>query len=82
MRLEVTARGFDGLVVAGASSLHDADLKAANRRDAQDRIKPTTLSGISVEGGTIAASLPPASWSVIRLAPAGAAWAARRANQT
>jgi len=82
MRLEVTARGFDGLVVAGATSLHDADLKAANRRDAQDRIKPTTLTGISVDGGTIAASLPPASWSVIRLAPAGAAWAARRANQT
>jgi ABC-type uncharacterized transport system permease subunit len=61
-----------GLVVAGATSLHDADLKAANRRDAQDRIKPTTLTGISAEGGTITASLPPASWSVIRMAPAGA----------
>ena len=82
MRLEVTARGFDGLVVAGATTLHDTDLKAANTRDAQDRIKPTTLTGVSVKRDTVAASLPPASWSVIRLASAGAAWAARRANQT
>jgi alpha-N-arabinofuranosidase len=66
----VTARGFGGLVVAGATTLHDADLKAVNTRDAQDRVKPTTLPGISVDGGAIAATLPPASWSVIRLAPA------------
>src|SRR3984957_12391128 len=31
MGLEVTARGFNGLVVAGATSLPDADLKATNR---------------------------------------------------
>ncbi len=69
MRLEVTARGFDGLVVAEATTLHDADLKAANTRDAQDRIKPVVLTGVSAEGGAVTATLPPASWSVIRLAP-------------
>jgi alpha-N-arabinofuranosidase len=72
MRLEVTTRGFDGLVVTGATTLHDADLKAANTRDAQNRIKPATLTGVSAKGGTIVASLPSASWSVIRLAPANA----------
>jgi len=68
--LEVTARGFGGLVVAGATTLHDADLKAVNTRNVPDRIKPTALTGISVNGGAIATTLPPASWSVIRLAPA------------
>jgi alpha-N-arabinofuranosidase len=72
MRLEVTARGFDSLAVAGATTLHDADLKAANTRAAQERIKPATLTGISAEGGAIGATLPPASWSVIRLDPARA----------
>ena len=70
LQLEVTVRGFDGLVVAEATTLHDANLKAVNTRNAPDRIKPTTLTGISVDGGAIAATLPPASWSVIRLAPA------------
>jgi alpha-N-arabinofuranosidase len=71
-RLEVRARGFDDLAVVGATILHDADLKAVNTRDAPDRISPADLTGISVAGGTITAWLPPASWSVIRLAPAGA----------
>ena len=70
MRLEVTARGFEGLLVAGATTLHDTDLKAVNTRDAQDRIKPAALTGVSVERDTVVASMPPASWSVIRLAPA------------
>jgi alpha-N-arabinofuranosidase len=72
MRLEVTARGFDSLVAAEATTLHDADLKAANTRDAQDRIKPAPLIGVSAKDGAIAATLPPASWSVVRLASAGA----------
>jgi hypothetical protein len=52
-------RGFDGLVVTEATTLHDVDLKAANTRDAQNRIKPATLPGVSAEGGTIVASPPP-----------------------
>jgi alpha-N-arabinofuranosidase len=71
MRLDVRARGFDDLAVVAATTLHDADLKAANTRDAPDRIRPAALACIAVDGGTITATLPPASWSVIRLAPAG-----------
>ena len=68
MSLEVTARGFAGLTVAEATTLHDDDLKAVNTRDAPERVKPSALSGVTVSADTIRATLPPASWNVIRLA--------------
>jgi alpha-N-arabinofuranosidase len=70
MRLQVDARGFADLAVTAATTLHDADLKAANTRDTPDRIRPATLTGISAHGSRITATLPPASWSVNRLAGA------------
>ena len=69
--LEVTARGFSGLAVAQALALHDRDLDAANTRDEPERIKPAPLEGVALEGDRLRALLPPASWNVIRLAPAG-----------
>jgi alpha-N-arabinofuranosidase len=71
MRLDVDARSFAGLAVASATTLHDADLDAVNTKDAPDRIAPRALAGVSVAGSKITATLPPASWSVIRLRPAG-----------
>jgi alpha-L-arabinofuranosidase len=69
--LEVMARGFSGLAVARALALHNHDLDAANTKDAPDRVKPVPLEGVALEGDRLRALLPPASWSVIRLAPAG-----------
>ena len=68
--LEVTARGFPGLAVALAQTLHDRDLHAANTKDHPDRIRPAPLANIVVEADRLRATLPPASWNVIRLAPA------------
>jgi alpha-N-arabinofuranosidase len=68
--LEVTARGFAGLGVAQALALHDGDLDAANTEEAPDRITPAPLEGVALEGGRLQALLPPASWNVVRLAPA------------
>ena len=67
MRMEVDARSFAGLVLAKATTLQDTDLKAANTKDAPDRITPKTLENVVVDGTRITAILPKASWSVIRL---------------
>jgi alpha-N-arabinofuranosidase len=68
MTLRVTARGFDGLAVERATTLADPDLEAVNTRDAPDRVRPKALADIRLEDGSLAATVPPASWSVIRLA--------------
>jgi alpha-N-arabinofuranosidase len=69
--LEVAARGFAGLTVAQALALHDRDLDAANTKEHPERIKPAPLEGVALEGGRLQALLPPGSWNVVRLAPAG-----------
>jgi alpha-N-arabinofuranosidase len=67
--LEVTVRGFSGLALTLARSLHDRDLQAANTKDYPDRIRPAPLANIVVEADRLRATLPPASWNVIRLVP-------------
>jgi hypothetical protein len=37
---------------------------------ALNKVKPTPLAGVSVAGDRIRMTLPPASWNVVRLAPA------------
>jgi alpha-L-arabinofuranosidase len=71
MPLEVTARGFSGLAVEQALALHDRDLDAANTKDDPDRVKPAPLEGVALQCDRLRALLPPASWNVMRLAPAG-----------
>jgi alpha-N-arabinofuranosidase len=70
MHLEVEARSFPGLTLLSATTLHDADLKAVNSKAEPDRIVPQTLAGVAINGAHITAELPPASWSVLRFAPA------------
>jgi alpha-N-arabinofuranosidase len=70
LSLEVTARGFSGFAVAQALTLHDRDLHAANTRDDPERVTPAPLTDLAVETDRLRATLPPASWNVIRLAPA------------
>jgi alpha-N-arabinofuranosidase len=67
LALAVDARGFSGLETIEAHTLHDADLDAVNTRTEPDRIRPTSLAEVSVDGMRLAATLPPASWNVIRL---------------
>jgi alpha-N-arabinofuranosidase len=68
MPLEMSASAFSSLEVADATTLHDSDLTATNTRHQPDRIKPSVLTGVTIEEATIRTTLPPASWSVIRLA--------------
>ena len=67
MPLRVHAEGFSGLVVDRALQLHDTDLKAVNTKTHPDRVKPSALAGVRIEGNTLTATLLPASWNVIRV---------------
>ena len=67
MPLRIEANGFSGLKVEQAIQLGDGDLKAVNTKANPDRVKPSALAGVKVEGSTVQATLLPASWNVIRL---------------
>jgi alpha-L-arabinofuranosidase len=67
MTLSVDVRGFSRLGSIEAQTLHDHDLDAVNTKDQPDRIRPKPLHGIEVNGTHLSATLPPASWNVIRL---------------
>jgi alpha-L-arabinofuranosidase len=70
MRLEAEARGFGAMKLVGATTLSNADLKAINTAGAPDTVHPAALGGVAVSGAKITAELPPASWNVLKFAPA------------
>ena len=68
MPLQIRVKGMRGGAVEEAVTLHDRDLNAANTRKNPDRIKPVPLAGVRIEGHELRTNLPPASWTVIRVA--------------
>jgi alpha-N-arabinofuranosidase len=65
--LSLQAGGFSKLAVKQAMQLCDPDLEAINSKDHPDRVRPSTLSAVTVAGDRLEASLAPASWNVIQL---------------
>jgi alpha-N-arabinofuranosidase len=70
MELDAALNGFGALTLEEALTLHDADLAAANTKEQPERICPTALKDARVHGDRLRATLPPASWNVVRLAVA------------
>jgi len=70
MRLEVECRGFPSLRLVNAQTLHDADLFATNTQEAPNRVSPAPLLGVSVHDQRVAATVPPASWTLLQFVPA------------
>jgi alpha-N-arabinofuranosidase len=68
MELSVEARSFAGLSLIEAVTMHDDDLKAVNSKAAPNRIAPRPLEGVVLDGAHITATLPPASWTMLRFA--------------
>ncbi|MFB9325878.1 alpha-N-arabinofuranosidase [Paenibacillus aurantiacus] len=64
---EVDLRSFGGCSLIEHIVLENDDLKAANTLEAPDRVKPHTNGSARVDGSKIEASLPKASWNVIRV---------------
>ncbi len=69
LKVKAEVRGFGRLAVASAETLHHADLKAVNTKDAPDTVVPRALSQVRVDGDTVTMELPAASWTVVRLTP-------------
>jgi alpha-N-arabinofuranosidase len=67
MEIRMTARGFGDVSLERGHSLHDTDLDAANTKDKPDRVRPKALEGVEVTGNRLVATLPRASWTVLRL---------------
>jgi alpha-N-arabinofuranosidase len=69
LAVEVDGFGPD-LRVAESWTLTDDDLYAANTADEPDRIVPQPAKSVAAADGTLRATLPPASWTAVRLSPA------------
>jgi alpha-N-arabinofuranosidase len=69
MPLDVAIAGFPDLKLADAQTLHHANLEAVNTAANPNEVAPVALGGVTVAGGQITATLPAASWSLIRLSP-------------
>ena len=67
--LTLELRSFAALKLAGWDLLHDADLDAVNSEAQPSRITLKPASGATLSDNKLAATLPPASWSVFRLVP-------------
>jgi alpha-N-arabinofuranosidase len=70
LALEAALPGHGRPRVVEALHLCDADLQAANTRDAPQRVRPSPLDGIATAVDRCAVTLQPASWNVIRQARA------------
>ena len=60
-------RGFGEVSLTEAVLLADDDLFAANTQDDPDRVVPGAHPTSTVDGTTLRAQLPPASWSMFLL---------------
>lgn len=70
LEVAVTARGFAALAVDEALQLCDGDLKACNTRDNPERVKPSPLRTVTLDGDSVRMKLAPASWNLIHLVAA------------
>ena len=70
--LSVDLRGLPEAAVGEHTAVFDADGDAANTAAAPDRVRARRLADVPVTDGRLQAVLPPASWSMIRILPAGA----------
>ncbi|NLG68409.1 MAG: alpha-N-arabinofuranosidase [Firmicutes bacterium] len=67
VRLECSARAFEGYRVLEHLVLEHRDLKATNTEHHPDHVVPHSGGDATVDAGVISATLPAPSWHVIRL---------------
>jgi alpha-L-arabinofuranosidase len=69
MAVDVEARSFGPLQLVKTFQLQDSDLKATNTKEQPDRVQPTHLDDVQVDGTHIRMTLAPASWNVLHFRP-------------
>jgi alpha-L-arabinofuranosidase len=67
MSLDVSLEGYGRPRVLDAQQLCHADLESANTRDEPDRVAPAPLHSVAAANDRVRATLPPASWNMIRI---------------
>lgn len=67
MPLDVAMPGFGEIGLVEAVTLHHENLKAVNTKIDPDQVRPTALPGVTSANEHACVTLPPASWSLIRL---------------
>lgn len=70
LTVEVSARGFPRLKVGNAKQLQHSDLSACNTKHAPDKVSPSVLPGVSVQGERLYMTFASASWNIVRFEPA------------
>lgn len=70
LEIEADLRAFPQLQVTEWSALLHDDLKATNTREQPENVAPQALTGAQVTEGRLNATLPPASWNMLKLGPA------------
>ena len=68
MTVDIEARSFGEMAVVAALQLADVDLLAVNTKENPNRVRPTKLDEVRLEGGRYASTVQPASWNLINLA--------------
>jgi alpha-N-arabinofuranosidase len=71
LTVDVELRACPGLVGGEHIAVYDEDPDATNSAAEPDRVVPRRLADVTVAEGHAQAVLPPLSWSMIRLTPAG-----------
>ena len=66
-QLHCVLHGFDGLVRMEHTVLHHVDVHAVNTEDAPDTVRPMPGQGGTLDNGPLEVTLPPLSWSLIRV---------------
>ncbi|WP_433305021.1 alpha-N-arabinofuranosidase [Actinoplanes sp. CA-030573] len=67
LTLDLDLRACPGLTIGKHTAVYDSDPDAANTAERPDRVAPRPLEDLKVDGGRATATLPPRSWSMIRL---------------
>jgi alpha-N-arabinofuranosidase len=70
LELEAGLYGFEPCRFIGHTALFNADIKAVNSAG-DEKVRPVLQPEGTIEGSTLRALLPPASWNVIRVAAGG-----------
>jgi alpha-L-arabinofuranosidase len=68
LELSVDLRAFGPLQVSGWSVLRHDDLQTINSKESPDAVSPVEATGAQADAGRLTATLPSASWNVLRLA--------------
>jgi alpha-N-arabinofuranosidase len=69
--LQVPLHSLGYLELTEHLALYDDDRAAVNSADEPDRVVPRLVDKTAVDNGSCMATLPPASWHLIRLSPGG-----------